>query len=145
MLLFYLGEDRYALDTERVLEVIPRVRLTGIPNAPPHVAGIFNYRGSPVPVLDLCLLIRGEACPLRLGTRIVLVDYPDRSATTRIGLMVERITTTVRVEGTGFVLPSVVEAPYLDRIGMDAEGLIQHIAVERLMPDLGTLLLTEGS
>ena len=42
-LLFQLGQDRYALDTGRVAEVLPLVAITPIPQAPPELAGLFNY------------------------------------------------------------------------------------------------------
>jgi len=56
-LTFQLGAERYALDASRVVEVLPLVELRKIPNAPHGVAGIFNYRGQPVPVADLSDLI----------------------------------------------------------------------------------------
>jgi chemotaxis-related protein WspB len=52
-LLFQLGEERYALDTSHVAEVLPLVAITPIPQAPTGVAGLFNYRGAPVPAIDL--------------------------------------------------------------------------------------------
>jgi len=47
-LLFQLGQDRYALEASRVIEVLPLVSLKRIPQAPRGVAGLFNYRGRPV-------------------------------------------------------------------------------------------------
>ena len=50
LLLLRLGTDRYALDARQVVEVIPVIKLKRIPPAPAYVAGMFNYRGKPVPV-----------------------------------------------------------------------------------------------
>ena len=44
-LVFQLGQDRYALDTGTVAEVLPLVEITPIPLAPAGMAGLFNYRG----------------------------------------------------------------------------------------------------
>ena len=55
-LLFELGQDRYALDVRQVAEVLPLVEFKRIPQAPPFVAGLLNYRGDPVPVIDLSQL-----------------------------------------------------------------------------------------
>ena len=49
-LLFQIGQHRYALDSRRVAEVLPLVDIKEIPHAPAGVAGVFNYRGVPVPV-----------------------------------------------------------------------------------------------
>lgn len=44
---------RYAVPLERVVEVLPRLWLTPLPGAPPHVAGAFAYRGRAAVALDL--------------------------------------------------------------------------------------------
>jgi len=75
-ILFSIGNDRYALDTSHVVEVVPRVELWQIPKAPAYVAGVLRYRGQLVSVLDLCQLMHGQPCPVRLSTRILLVHYP---------------------------------------------------------------------
>jgi chemotaxis-related protein WspB len=60
-LLFQLGKERYALQASRVVEVVPLLELKQLPQAPKGVAGIINYRGRPVPVVDLCALTLGPA------------------------------------------------------------------------------------
>ena len=59
-LVFQLGPDRYALDAKRVAEVLPLVDIKSIPHAPNGIAGVFNYRGTPVPVIDLAQLTLGQ-------------------------------------------------------------------------------------
>jgi len=73
MLLFYVGDDRYAADCRRVVEVVPTVTLKKLHNAPEYIPGLFNYRGHLVPVIDLCQMIQGMAARAYLSTRIVLV------------------------------------------------------------------------
>ena len=74
VLQFYLGDVMYVIKCERVREVAPMVALKKMPHAPDCVAGLFNYRGMIVPVIDLRQLIHGVPCQLRLSTRIILVD-----------------------------------------------------------------------
>src|SRR2546421_10050690 len=73
-LLFQLGTDRYALEASRVVEVVPLLELKRLPQAPEGVAGIFNYRGQPVPAVDLCALTLGQPARKRLSTRIIIVN-----------------------------------------------------------------------
>ena len=136
-LLFQLGEDRYALDTGRVAEVLPLVAITPIPKAPAGVAGLFNYHGAPVPAIDLSQLTMGRPARSRLNTRIVLVDYPDgRGKTHLLGLIAEKVTETVRREPADFVASGVTtdRAPYLGPVATDARGVLQWIDVEWLLP-----------
>ena len=55
ILLFQLGKDRYALEASRVVEVVPLLALKHLPQSPPGIAGVFNYRGRPVPASDIPL------------------------------------------------------------------------------------------
>jgi chemotaxis-related protein WspB len=136
-LLFELARDRYALDALQIAEVLPLVGITHLLQAPPAVAGIFNYRGAPVPVIDVSQLTLGRPAERRLSTRIVLVHYPDADGQTRLlGLIAERATQTVRHEEKDFVASGVTSdgASYLGPVATDARGLLQWIDVGTLLP-----------
>ena len=131
-LLFELGNDRYALDVRQIAEVLPLVGVKQIPLAPEAVNGLFNYRGAPVPVIDLSQLTLGRPAARRLSTRIVLVHYPDETGDTHLlGLIAERATQTVRHEPSDFVASGVTSAgpPYLGPVVTDERGLLQWIDV----------------
>jgi chemotaxis-related protein WspB len=137
LLLFQLGDDRYVLDSGLVAEVLPLVALTQIPQAPAGVAGLFNYRGTPVPAIDLTRLTMGRRAQARLNTRIVLVHYPDRHGDPRLlGLIAERVTETVRRDVADFVASGVSSqgTPYLGPVATDVRGLLQWIDVATLLP-----------
>jgi chemotaxis-related protein WspB len=74
LLTFRAAESLYAVDVARVVEVVPRVNLRRLPHAPAFIAGLFDYRGTVVPVIDLGTLLGSEKCRNQLSTRIVLVD-----------------------------------------------------------------------
>jgi chemotaxis-related protein WspB len=136
-LLFELGQDRYALDVRQVAEVLPLVDLKQVPQAPPSVAGILNYRGEPVPVIDVSQLMLGRRAQRRLSTRVVLVQYPDADGQPRLlGLIAERATQTVRREETDFVASGVTNerASYLGPVAPDTRGLLQRLDVRTLLP-----------
>ncbi|NMG76938.1 chemotaxis protein CheW [Aromatoleum diolicum] len=135
-LLFQLGNDRYALDTGQVTEVLPLVRLKQIPQAPPAVAGVFDFRGEPVPVVDLSQMALGRPAHCRLSTRIILAHYPDTNGEQRLlGLIAERVTETIRRDPSDFVTTGVDldAASYLGPVASDARGLIQRVEVDQLL------------
>ena len=136
-LYFQLGEDRYALDCSQVIEVVPLLGIKQIPQAPAAVAGAFNYRGKPVPVIDLSQLALGRPARRHMSTRIVVVIYPDADGTQHLlGLIAEKATKTVRRDPTDFTDPGVNndDAPYLGLVASDPEGLLQWIEVKKLLP-----------
>lgn len=87
-LIFHAGGDRFAMATREVAGVLPLVELHRVGHSPDWLAGLFDYRGTITPVLDLPHMLRGADCPRRLSTRIVLVNYPVRGVTARpLGLL----------------------------------------------------------
>lgn len=137
-LLFQMGGDRYALDVRTVAEVLPLVSLKQIPKAPPGVAGVFDYRGTPVPVIDLSQLTLGQAAQHRLGTRVILVEYAVAGGGRHLlGLIAEKATETMRRDPALFVASGVASdgAPYLGPVSTDARGMIQWVEVDKLLPE----------
>lgn len=137
-LLFQVGGDRYALDAQRIVEVLPLVRFKRIPRAPTGIAGVFDYRGAPVPVVDLSELMIGRATEQRLSSRLVVVDRAGAGSGERrtLGLLVEKATETLRRHAAEFVAAGVAasESPYLGPVSADRRGFIQQVDVDRLLP-----------
>jgi chemotaxis-related protein WspB len=136
-LLFKLGKDRYALDTAGIDEILPLIGIKALPGSPPGIAGAMNYRGSPVPVIDLSILILGRPAPPRLSTRIVVVRYQGEDGLPhQLGLIAEHATEIVRRDPAEFA-PSGVSnrgAPYLGPVVADPDGLIQQVETSQLLP-----------
>ena len=136
-LLFQLGDDRYALEIGQIVEVLPMVSVKEIPQAAPGVAGVFNYRGAPVPLIDLSeLALRTPSRP-RISTRIILVQYVGEAGPAHLlGLLAEKTTETLRRAEADFVDSgvSVDAAPYLGPVTTDSRGIIQRVEVTRLLP-----------
>jgi chemotaxis-related protein WspB len=136
-LVFTIGEERYTLESAQVLEVVPWVTLLPRPGAPVYCPGMVNYRGTLVPVLDLCQLMHGRRCPPRLSTRIIMVHYPGDNATPLIlGLLAEHVTDTLTKHPTDFVPrgTTVTDAPYLGDSVRDEHGMLQRLRLEYLVP-----------
>lgn len=139
MLVFYVGKNLYAIESSRVVEVIPRVSYREVHHVPDHVVGVFNYRGSIVPVIDLCRLIRGTPSKGYLSTRVMMVNYqrPDHTLC-YIGLMAERVIETLDKPEAEFRDAGIQAnaAPYLGGIITDKKGMIQRIRLEQLFSDV---------
>jgi chemotaxis-related protein WspB len=137
-LLFQLGKDRYALPATEVVEVLPLVHLKRIPQAPQSVAGVFNYHGSPVPLIDLSELALERPSQTKMSTRIILTNCMKETGKKHlIGLLAERVMETVQKAERDFVACGVspTDAPYLGAVFTDSNGIIQRIDVGSLLPE----------
>lgn len=150
MVIFQIGADRYAIPCSRVVEIIPQVALKAVPQAPDHVAGLFSFRATIVPVIDLCRLAHKRPCQPFLSSRIILVHYRGGATGSNqkdhiLGLLVERATEVFEKPDTGSVPPvRVADAPYLGDIYSVGGQMIQSLEPEALLPDdLRELLFTD--
>ncbi len=144
--LFHLGQERYALEAARVVEVVPLLALKRFPQSPRGVAGVFIYRGRPVPAIDLCELTVGRPAHENFSTRIILINHGKNSGEQQlVGLIAERVTETLRREESEFLDPGVqlASSPFLGPVLMDGRGVVQVINPERLMVE-GLALLVSG-
>jgi purine-binding chemotaxis protein CheW len=48
-----IGKERYGINLEHIAEVLPPVRATPVPGAPPVFSGVVNIHGEIRPVMDL--------------------------------------------------------------------------------------------
>jgi len=90
VVLVRLGEDRYALPLAGISEVGRPGVLTRVPGVPGWVAGVTNWRGRVLAVLDLAVLLRGQPCrPERRSRLIVVQAGPGGSI--RVGVLVDQV------------------------------------------------------
>ena len=116
--------------------MLPRVGLKKIPQAAQGVAGVFNYHGAPVPVVDLSAMALGVPSEESLSTRIVLVQYRRPDGPERcLGLLAEKAIDTARYHKEDFQNPGVSapQAPYLGPVIHDAHGIVQLLEPERFL------------
>jgi chemotaxis-related protein WspB len=148
VLLFHVGEDSFAIPCRSLVEVVPQVHLRKIPHAPAYVSGLFTFRGQVTPVLDLCRLIGGSACPTRLSSRVMIVRYKIRDGVFRtMGLIAERVTDAVQLDRKtaayqGLALPG---AKYLGDVVVIDEKMVQLVEPEHILPpDVRDMLFADS-
>lgn len=136
-LLFNVKRDAYAVEVGRLVEVVPWVPLRAIAKAPRFVAGLLNYRGQAVPVIDLCAQMFGEPSAELLSSRIMVVTYVHRGMSVLLGMLAEHVTETLECDPQKFqALPmNSDEAPYLREFIPYREHLVQRIEIDALLSD----------
>lgn len=138
---FTLDNDRYVIDSSQVERMLSLVPLKTMLSVPDWVAGVLEYEALPVPVIDLAALALGRRSHERLSTRLALVFYPHEGPTgvehKRLGILLERATRTLTLDVAAFS-PAGIEATdarYLGPLARDAQGLVQWVRIEHLLPE----------
>ena len=148
LLVFHVKEDSFAIDTRNVVEVIPLMNLQSLIGAPEYVAGIFNYRGASVPVIDLCRFFKDENSNRFYNTRIILVNYKLADQNHVLGLIAENVSDVIQkdesqLQSSGMRLET---SPFLGKVVLDKGAMIQNIELDNLLSDeLSSLLFSEAN
>src|SRR5438552_2470228 len=69
-----LGGARYVLEMGSVAAVVPLPGVTRVPNRPAWLAGVANWRGHVLPIVDLGWVVGAEIIPLASSARLVVVS-----------------------------------------------------------------------
>jgi len=135
MLLFHVGEDRYACSCDHILEIIPSVDLKPIPHTPDYVRGSVIFDGRPLPVVDWSQLIRGSHSENSYHTRIIVFRLTEEDRSFEFGLMAEKVTRTIQESKESFVESGmkVEESPFFGGVLTDIKGSMQYVDVGGLV------------
>jgi chemotaxis-related protein WspB len=138
VLMFHLDGERYGLDTGCIRRVLPLLELKRLAQAPKYVAGLMNYHGTSVPVIDLSLLTGGAGCEACFDTRIVVVEYKAANGCGHaLGLIAERVIGTRKIRDDAFADSGVrcPSGPYLGQVVAQEDGILQLIQLDHLLPE----------
>ncbi|HLK19170.1 MAG TPA: chemotaxis protein CheW [Bryobacteraceae bacterium] len=92
-LTFSLGTEEYGMDILRVQEIKGNSAITHIPNAPKHVKGVMNLRGTVVPVVDLRAKFSMEAVEYGKFSVIIVVMVGQKVS----GLVVDAVSDVLNI------------------------------------------------
>ena len=148
VLLFHIGRDRYGLPLARIVRVLPLLELKQLPLTPAYVAGLMDLHGTPVPVIDLSRLAGLPAAAAQFDTRIVIVDYraPGGESTHALGLLASQVRGIADIDPLRLEDSGVATAPFLGQVASDADGIVQLVELEHLLPaDVRALLFQDAS
>ncbi len=133
-----IGKERYGIEAMRIIEIVPLIELKKIPLAHNAIKGLFNYRGKPAPVIDLCQLFENRNCNNNLSTRIIIIEYKSLSGVSRpIGLIAEMVTDVMMCE-TDEISSTGIQSKQNDFLGLiykHNHDIIQLIDTHNVLPE----------
>ena len=99
-LTFYVGKEEFALDIERVQEIIGLIDITRLPRTEDYVRGVINLRGKVIPVIDLRLRFGLPHQEDTVRTCFIVGEVVNTDGRlVRIGLAVDEVAEVVDLDG----------------------------------------------
>jgi purine-binding chemotaxis protein CheW len=134
LLTFVIAGEQYAVDIERIVEIVTPRPVTRIPNADNSVVGIMSLRGTIVTLVDVRRKLRhGASAAQTDDTRIVVVDFHNEM----VGFVVDRVLRVVKAAAAEIEPHPVVHAAELDE---SIRGVFRAGGALTILLDLDKLL-----
>ncbi|MGZ5473886.1 MAG: chemotaxis protein CheW, partial [Thermoanaerobaculia bacterium] len=126
--------EQYAIDIEKIVEIVTPRPLTRIPNADASVVGIISLRGTIVTLVDVRRKLRHQAAGEdNENTRIVVIDLRDET----VGFVVDRVLRVVKIAPSEVEPHPVVHATELEEA---VRGVFRVSGALTILLDLDKLL-----
>lgn len=108
---FIIAGEEYALGILQVKEIIEYDTVTRVPGVPAWVRGVFNLRGSVVPVVDLSVKLGMQPSTLTRWSCIVVVEVKLGGERVVLGLLSDAIGQVIELEPGAVVPPPAFGTP----------------------------------
>lgn len=139
--IFTIGEEEYAIDIMRVVEILKPHKVTRLPKTPDFVEGVINLRGKVIPIIDL---------RKRFGIKSSLNPKKERILLTRVGeevvgLVVDGVKEVRSISKGDIESPPTmvkgIQTEYLEGVGKAGEGLIIILNLDKILSTEEKILL----
>ncbi len=97
MVSFQLGAEEYAVDINKVEEIIKIPRITRVPEAPGFISGIISIRGKVMPVINLCSYFCMTESPIDKRSRILILRRDVNGERVLSGVLVDMVNEVVSI------------------------------------------------
>ena len=94
---FRLADEIFAVNVIKVLEVLEIQRITKVPNTPPYMKGVINFRGEILPVIDTRMKFTMPEAEQTTKTVIVVLDLTVRDKQIMIGAMADSVKDVIEI------------------------------------------------
>lgn len=138
LLMFRLPDQEqvYGINVFKVREVMHCPNLTSLPGGHPDVKGVMDFRGEPIPVIDIKLAIWNKETEVQQGKFVIIAEH---NMTTQ-GLLVSSVDRIVNLNWDEILTPPVgaqaSSGSYLTAVTEVDDRLVEIIDVERIIEEI---------
>ena len=90
--IFKLGEEHFAVETDKILSINDMMNITKVPKAPNYIKGLINLRGSIKSLVDINLLLNIDSNKEQNNIIILKVDDEE------LGITVDEVEEVIDIE-----------------------------------------------
>ncbi|MGP1485181.1 MAG: chemotaxis protein CheW [Campylobacter sp.] len=129
---FIVGEEEYAIPILNIKEIIKPIEFTRVPSVPDYVLGVFNLRGSVIPLIDLRKRFSLASTKQNASTRYIVLKDEENVA----GFVIDRLTEAIRIKKSRIDAPPetlLKDKGMIYGIGKRDQNILTILKVESLL------------
>jgi purine-binding chemotaxis protein CheW len=136
-LTFTLGQEEYGVDILRVQEIRGWHQVTRVPNAPAHMLGVLNLRGTIVPIIDMRMrfhLAKVEYTPV---TVIIVLSVHSASGDHVFGIVVDSVSDVLDVKASDKKstpdFGAAVNTDFINGLATVGEHMVMLLDIDKML------------
>lgn len=102
---FKLGDEEFAANVGKVLNILEMTRITEVPRAPEYMKGVINLRGTVLPVIDTRIKFGMSPITYTTNTCIVVLDIDMDGEPVHVGALVDSVQAVLEFD-TNQIMPA---------------------------------------
>lgn len=111
-LTFKLGEELFAANVGKVLNILELTKITEVPKAPEYLKGVINLRGTVLPVIDTKIKFSMGATEFMANTCILVLDIEIENESIQVGALVDSVQEVLEFDDPQIQPPPSIGSKY---------------------------------
>lgn len=144
---FVVGDELFAVNVHKVLEVLQKQRITIVPNTPDFVKGIINFRGEIVPVFETRTKFNLTERDALESYVIMILELQIGEASIRVGAVVDKVKNVITIDDNDVKpvppMSSKFNSDFIHGIAKENESFLLLLNVDKIFSDLEINELSE--
>jgi len=129
---FIIGEEEFSVPILSIQEIIKPIEWTRVPRTPGYVLGVFNLRGTVIPLIDLRLKFGLPSEKMTENSRFIVMKNETETA----GFVIDRLTEAIRLKKSEIGSApetAMQEKTMIDGVGKQDDKILTILKVDKLL------------
>ena len=129
---FVVGEEEFSVPILSIQEIIKPIEWTRVPRTPDYVLGVFNLRGTVIPLIDLRLKFGLPSEKMTENSRFIVMKNEVETA----GFVIDRLTEAIRLKHSEIgpaPETSMEDKSLIEGVGKQNDKIVTILKVDKLL------------
>jgi len=109
---FKLGEEVFAINVSKVLNILEMKPITKVPKSPDYLKGVINLRGTVLPVVDLRIKFGMPANEITVDTSLIVLSIDKDGETIMLSIMIDKVREVLEFRTEEIATPPAIGTKY---------------------------------